>query len=900
MAEAANSRIQSTSANENSTRRKLIGFFLFPIALFPFLALISYRWQAIDTLNIPPEKSSNLIGVIGDTFAYNGYQLIGLATWAVAPLTLFLGLLLVLGRTFRPSRRFFMFLLFMFATTCLLQLLGDSPSVAAVLKELNLGSNAGGALGYLVMDCALSRLLSPFGASILMATLMMFALISMIGFKTILVGLGNFIGGKPLSPEEIKAKEDRKREAEERAQAIRAAKEAARAAKEAEKRKIAEERAAAKAAKEAEKDAARAAIEAAREAARAAKEAERRGEPAPVATAAVSMQSAPARPAAAAAVQSTPQTAAASQTSAPAAVDDEAEEVDKGPYLLPPLNLLNPLSESSADHGDVAAIGLKLIETLTIFGVEATLQKAVQGPVVTQYVLSLAPGTRPEKVESLQNTLMMAMKAKSLRIQAPIPGEDAVGIEMPNKTAAGVSFRELIESETWKKNTALGKNGQAKYNLPLLLGKDAAGHDLVSDLATMPHMLVAGATGQGKSVCLNSIINGLLMCRTPEQLKLIMVDPKCVEFTSYASLPHLLVPVITDTKKVVYSLRWAVAEMEKRLKMFARAGKRNIVDFNCREILTQPDMFGGADTGADDMPRTVPYIVIIIDEVADLMASAGKEVEPEIARLTAKARAAGIHVILATQRPDTKTITGTIKSNIPGRIAFKTSSSIDSRTILDATGAESLIGRGDMLFRTKEGILIRAQGAWVSDPEIGRITDFIAEHANVQFDKNFATKLARVKEAAITDPFADNEDDPDNAPKPAEGTSSVVTSNGGVAPAGMTGSKEEDLYNKALEVVRLTNRASTSHLQRRMGIGYNHAARLIDLLEDRGVIGPAKSAGPRDILIDLNAPVEAVAPSAPTAPDAAEPIAAEAEQTVEIDLSSVSESDPFNENGGNP
>ncbi|MBR3922120.1 MAG: DNA translocase FtsK 4TM domain-containing protein, partial [Kiritimatiellae bacterium] len=765
MAEAANSRIQSTSANENSTRRKLIGFFLFPIALFPFLALISYRWQAIDTLNIPPEKSSNLIGVIGDTFAYNGYQLIGLATWAVAPLTLFLGLLLVLGRTFRPSRRFFMFLLFMFATTCLLQLLGDSPSVAAVLKELNLGSNAGGALGYLVMDCALSRLLSPFGASILMATLMMFALISMIGFKTILVGLGNFIGGKPLSPEEIKAKEDRKREAEERAQAIRAAKEAARAAKEAEKRKIAEERAAAKAAKEAEKDAARAAIEAAREAARAAKEAERRGEPAPVATAAVSMQSAPARPAAAAAVQSAPQTAAASQTSAPAAVDDEAEEVDKGPYLLPPLNLLNPLSESSADHGDVAAIGLKLIETLTIFGVEATLQKAVQGPVVTQYVLSLAPGTRPEKVESLQNTLMMAMKAKSLRIQAPIPGEDAVGIEMPNKTAAGVSFRELIESETWKKNTALGKNGQAKYNLPLLLGKDAAGHDLVSDLATMPHMLVAGATGQGKSVCLNSIINGLLMCRTPEQLKLIMVDPKCVEFTSYASLPHLLVPVITDTKKVVYSLRWAVAEMEKRLKMFARAGKRNIVDFNCREILTQPDMFGGADTGADDMPRTVPYIVIIIDEVADLMASAGKEVEPEIARLTAKARAAGIHVILATQRPDTKTITGTIKSNLPGRIAFKTSSSIDSRTILDATGAESLIGRGDMLFRTKEGILIRAQGAWVSDPEIGRITDFIAEHANVQFDKNFATKLARVKEAAITDPFADNEDDPDNAPK---------------------------------------------------------------------------------------------------------------------------------------
>ena len=468
---------------------------------------------------------------------------------------------------------------------------------------------------------------------------------------------------------------------------------------------------------------------------------------------------------------------------------------------------------------------------------------------------------------------------------------------MPNKTAAGVSFRELIESDTWKKNTSLDKRGQAKYNLPLLLGKDAAGNDLISDLATMPHMLVAGATGQGKSVCLNSIINGLLMCRTPEQLKLIMVDPKCVEFSSYASLPHLLVPVITDTKKVVYSLRWAVAEMEKRLKMFARAGKRNIVDFNCREILTQPDMFGGADAGSDDMPRTVPYILIIIDEVADLMASAGKEVEPEIARLTAKARAAGIHLILATQRPDTKTITGTIKSNIPGRIAFKTSSSIDSRTILDATGAEGLIGRGDMLFKTKEGILIRAQGAWVSDPEIERITDFIAQHSNVDFDKTFATKLSRVKEAAIEDPFADNEDDPDNAPKPVEATSAVVTANGGVAPAGMTGSKEEELYNRALEVVRLTKRASTSHLQRRMGIGYNHAARLIDLMEDRGVIGPAKGAGPRDILIDLDAPVETVMPSQSAAPEPEQSTDIPEEQTADFDMSP--EPEQSNENGGN-
>ncbi len=853
MAEQGNSKTTTVPESEAKNRRKLLGFFLFPIALFPLLALVSYRWQAMAALNVPPEASSNLIGVVGDTFAYYGYLLIGLAVWAVPPLTLFLGLLLVLGKSFRPGRRFLAFLLFLFATTCLLQLLSASPSVAPILRDLNLGHNAGGALGYLVMDCALSRLLSPFGASILMALLMLFALLAMIGFRTLLVAIGNFIGGRPLTPEELAERERQRQEEQERIEAAKAAKEAARIAKEEEKRRIADERAAAKAAKEAEKQAAREAKLAAQQAEREAKIAaqqsarEAAGAPAPAETATSPIAST--RPAA---VPKSPKPASAAATA-----EDEPKE-DKGPYILPSISLLSPTPESTADHGDVEAIGAKLIETLKLFDVEATLIDKVQGPVVTQYKISLAPGTRPEKVESVQSALMMAMKAKSLRIQAPIPGEDAVGIEMPNKTAAGVSFRELVESSLWKKMTALDARGQAKYNLPLLLGKDAAGHDLISDLATMPHLLVAGATGQGKSVCLNSIINGLLMCRTPEQLKLIMVDPKCVEFTAYASLPHLLVPVVTDTKKVVYSLRWAVAEMEKRLKMFARAGKRNIVDFNTREILTQPDMFGGNETGEDDMPRTVPYIVIIIDEVADLMASAGKEVEPEIARLTAKARAAGIHVILATQRPDTKVITGTIKSNIPGRIAFKTASAIDSRTILDATGAESLIGRGDMLFKTKEGLLIRAQGAWVSDPEIGRITDFIAEHANVDFDKNFASKLAKVKEAAITDPFADNEDDPDNQPPPPEGTSTVVTANGGVAPAGMTGSKEEALYNRALDVVRLTGKASTSHLQRRMGIGYNHAARLIDLLEDRGVIGPAKGSGARDILIDLDSPMPPV------------------------------------------
>ena len=263
----------------------------------------------------------------------------------------------------------------------------------------------------------------------------------------------------------------------------------------------------------------------------------------------------------------------------------------------------------------------------------------MEGPVVTKYALTPEPGTRPEKFTSLQATIMMALKAKSLRIEAPIPGEDKIGIEVPNLKPAGISFREIFESDAWR---------NAHAELPLLFGKRADGRELVADLATMPHMLVAGATGQGKSVCLNSLICGLLMTRTPEQLKLIMVDPKCVEFTPYAKIPHLLVPVITDNRKVVFSLHWAVAEMEKRLKLFARARVRNIYDFNHRPQVTQTDMFGNDEPVNSDMPKTVPYIVIIIDEAADLIGQCGKEVNPDIQRITQKARAAGIHLILAT------------------------------------------------------------------------------------------------------------------------------------------------------------------------------------------------------------------------------------------------------------
>ena len=297
----------------------------------------------------------------------------------------------------------------------------------------------------------------------------------------------------------------------------------------------------------------------------------------------------------------------------------------------------------------------------------------------------------------------------------------------------------------------------------------------------------------------------------------------------------------------MFALRAALGEMEKRLKMFARAGCRNIVDFNTRKTVSQPDMFGGEEQlGDKDMPRTIPYIVIIIDEVADVMQAAKKEVEPVIARLTALARATGIHLILATQRPDANIITGVIKSNIPGRIAFKTSSSIDSRTILDATGSELLIGKGDMLFKMSDGRLLRAQGSYISDEEINRVIDFIGEHSNPDFDEALTRRMEKIKEA---DPLEGEDEDEPQEPAPAEAMATAVV--GGVPPpAGMTASKEEGLFRRALEVVRDTKRASISHLQRRMGIGYNHAARIMDLLEERGVIGPARGAGPREILVD--------------------------------------------------
>ncbi|MBE6381978.1 MAG: DNA translocase FtsK [Lentisphaerae bacterium] len=857
--------------SDKSLGRLFLGWMLFPLSLFPLVALMTYDWRSIETLKVPAEPSYNSIGALGDFFSYYGYTLFGLAIWSVPVICSIWGIRLIGGGRLRPRKRVAWLIVFLISASCLVQLAQPhAAGIDAFVEKLNI-SNAGGAIGYLVATRLAAPLLSDFGSTIVFSITLTLSLIAA-------VGIGNFVSffrtifrwalspkerardqveesdaeapsddeEQPAAEEEaiyqpelLDPKEEQRRLIAERREALRVEREAMKL----ERERIRAEREAEKAEREAAKEAARAAqiaaIAAARKQALEAREAERGRTAAPAAAVQAeqpavqqpSVQPVSVQPLSTAPVRNAAAPSAPAQPHVAEAMVEEPEEVvDKGPYMLPPVSLLKPLKPSAAEHGNIEEISLKLINTLKLFGVDAQLADAVQGPVVTKYELELAPGTRYSAVTSISDNIMGAMHAKSLRIEAPIPGKDRVGIEVPNPKPAGISFREIFESPAWQ---------NSKAELPLLFGKDAAGKELVSDLATMPHMLVAGATGQGKSVCLNSLINGLLMTRTPEQLKLIMVDPKSVEFTPYCKIPHLLVPVITDNRKVVFALHWAVAEMEKRLKLFARARVRNIYDFNHRKKAVKANVFGSEEQ--DGIPDTVPYIVIIIDEVADLMSTSAKEVTPDISRLTAKARAAGIHLILATQRPDAKVITGTIKANIPGRVAFKTAQSIDSRTILDATGAENLIGRGDMLFKGKDGNLIRAQGAWISDDEIAAITEFIEEHANVQFDEKFATKLGRVKEATIDDPFKDNEDDPDNQQQEESPAAARET---------VKAAENADLFKRAIEVIINTNRASVSHFQRKLGIGYNHAAKLCDQLEEKGVIAPQSGAGPRTILLD--------------------------------------------------
>ena len=458
-------------------------------------------------------------------------------------------------------------------------------------------------------------------------------------------------------------------------------------------------------------------------------------------------------------------------------------------WQYPPLDLLE-LSDAKATSGNIAKNVDTIQKTLADFSIEVVMGDVNIGPTVTQYTFKPVEGVKLNQIVARQNDLALSLAAHPIRIEAPIPGKAAVGVEIPNKVPAIVTIREILETDDFKK---------AKSNLTVALGRDVAGNPMTLDLKKMPHLLIAGATGSGKSICINGLIISFLYQNSPADLRLILIDPKRVEFASYNDIPHLLTPVIVEADKTLNALRWAVAEMERRYKLLSENGKRDILSYN-----QSPGEQG-----------KLPYIVIVIDELADLMMKSAKEVEAAIVRIAQMARAVGMHLVIATQRPSVNVITGLIKANISARIAFAVASQVDSRTILDQSGAEKLLGRGDMLYVSPEiGKPKRIQGVMMSEKEIKAVATYLRKEGAPNFDEsiqNFGTRSA--------------------------GT------------GGDGGQVDDDMYEEAKELVVFSGKASASYLQRRLRIGYARAARLLDIMEEQGVVGPAEGAKPRNVLI---------------------------------------------------
>ena len=515
-------------------------------------------------------------------------------------------------------------------------------------------------------------------------------------------------------------------------------------------------------------------------------------------------------------------------------------------YQLPPTSLLDDHEESQhepANKDQLYGTQRTIVETLDSFGIVVTPGDITRGPTITRYEIYPAKSVRVNRITALEADIARATKAERINIIAPIPGKDTVGVELANVNRVPVSLRELLDDEAF---------GNSEFHIPIALGKDVYGNVVMADLAKMPHLLVAGATGSGKSVCINSVIASLLFQFTPDQLRFIMVDPKVVELQVFENLPHLVIPVVTDPKKVILALRWVIVEMEQRYKMFAEVGVRNFDSFNKRssgeeadeevgdlevpevdpeEIeamaadleveesgeLWEDDEFAEEEAGPE-IPEALPYIVVIIDELADLMQTSSADVELCIGRITQMARAAGIHLIVATQTPRADVITGTIKANIPTRIAFQVASALDSRVILGSKGADKLIGQGDMLYLPPgSSKLTRVQGAFITDEEMNELVDYCSEQGEPSYEPE--------AERTVSQGVSDQAELSDN---------------------------DEETLDKCLEVIRQEKRASTSLLQRRLSLGYNRAARMMDVLEERGYIGPGEGAKPREILVDLD------------------------------------------------
>ncbi len=471
----------------------------------------------------------------------------------------------------------------------------------------------------------------------------------------------------------------------------------------------------------------------------------------------------------------------------------EIENVD---YQLPPVDLLKQprLTDQSGEYALIHENAAKLERTFQSFGVKATVTQVHLGPAVTKYEVHPDAGVKVSKIVSLTDDLALALAAKDIRMEAPIPGKSAIGIEVPNSEVAIVSLREVLESK---------KNDKPEAKLMIGLGRDITGEAVLAELNKMPHLLVAGSTGSGKSVCINGIITSILMRAKPHEVKMMMIDPKMVELNVYNGIPHLLAPVVTNAKKASQALQKVVNEMERRYELFAHSGTRNIEGYN--EHIRRHNV---EEQGQQPL---LPYIIVIVDELADLMMVASSDVEDSITRLAQMARAAGIHLIIATQRPSVDVITGVIKANIPSRIAFAVSSSTDSRTILDMGGAEKLLGRGDMLFfPVGASKPVRVQGAFLSDEEVEEVVEFVIDQQKAQYQEDMI---------------------PDDIPEKARGQ------------------VEDELYGDAVDLVLEMQTASVSMLQRRFRIGYTRAARLIDEMEARGIVGPYEGSKPRTVLM---------------------------------------------------
>lgn len=463
-----------------------------------------------------------------------------------------------------------------------------------------------------------------------------------------------------------------------------------------------------------------------------------------------------------------------------------------GNWDFPSLDLLDYSASTKAEAGDIGKNVEMIKKTLKDFGVEVAMNEVNVGPALTQYTLKPSEGVKLNTITARSNDIALAIAAHPIRIEAPIPGKSLVGIEVPNKVAATVSLREVLEAPDYK---------SADSNLSLGLGRDVAGNVAVADIKKMPHLLIAGATGSGKSVCMNALLVNLLYKNSPQDLRLLLIDPKRVEFTEYNGIPHLLTPVITETDKIISALRWAVSEMERRYQLLSAYNRRNIDAFN--ESVPQGEI-------------RLPYIVVVVDELADLMTQAANEVEASIVRIAQMARAVGMHLVVATQRPSVDVITGLIKANIPARVAFAVASQPDSRTILDQVGAEKLLGRGDMLYLASDQPQPkRIQGVMLKDTEIHAVTDFLKTQIPPNYDETITTYRSSLKPGL----------------------------------AGSHDPSEDDLLPEARDLVIAAGKASASLLQRRLKVGYARAARLLDLLEAEGTIGPADGAKPRDVLV---------------------------------------------------